>query len=261
MARRRREDGEDHKRERWVVSYADFITLLFAFFVVMYAISSLNEGKYRVLSNALTTAFSGVPLVAPPVQVVAPPTPVAPLAAQKALRGAATARRDARRMREIADDVGRALAPLVQAGLVRVQQTAAGVAVDIAASALFSTGRAELDPSAAAQLAAIAAVLAQLDNSIRIEGHTDNAPIATREFPSNWELSASRAAAVARLFIANDVNASRIVVAGYADNRPIDSNASAEGRAHNRRVTVMILAPEREQASAEPAAASPGGAR
>jgi len=261
VARRRRERGEDHNRERWVVSYADFITLLFAFFVVMYAISSLNEGKYRVLSNALTSAFTGVPMVAPPVQVVAPAAPVAPLAAQRSLRGTVAARRDARRMREIAEDVGRALAPLVQAGLVRVQQLPQGVAVDIAASALFATGRADVEPAAAASLAAVAAVVASLDNTLRIEGHTDNAPIATPQFPSNWELSAVRAAAVARLFIDRGVGPARVSVAGFADNRPVDSNDSPEGRAHNRRVTVMILAPEREPTVPEPLAAAAGSAQ
>ncbi|WP_332674487.1 flagellar motor protein MotD [Aromatoleum sp.] len=246
MARRRNHEEEHENHERWLVSYADFITLLFAFFVVMYSLSSVNEGKYRVLSESLVSAFrSGaiVPDGAPSAPAVVPAVaPVLPPAQQPVERAADVARREAalHRMTNMADEIRRVLAPLTQGGQVRVTEGARGISVEINASVLFAPGDAALDPSAVAALRAVADVLARADFPITIEGHTDNLPISTSRFPSNWELSAVRASSVVRLFIEAGVRGALLTAAGYGDQRPVTENYTEEGRARNRRVTILI---------------------
>lgn len=246
MARRRNHEEEHENHERWLVSYADFITLLFAFFVVMYSLSSVNEGKYRVLSESLVSAFRSGAIVpdggrsAPAlVPAVAPVLPPAPAAVESE---AESARRDAalRRMTNMADRIRQVLAPLTQGGQVRVTEGARGISVEINASVLFAPGDAALDPAAVAALRAVAQVLARADFPITIEGHTDNLPISTSRFPSNWELSAVRASSVVRLFIDAGVRGALLTAAGYGDQRPVTGNDTEEGRARNRRVTILI---------------------
>ena len=245
----RRKFPEEHENmERWLVSYADFITLLFAFFVVMYAISQVNEGKYRVLSETLATAFRSTPshvLESPPsILTGAPnvPQPV-PLPMQRPATApkvdeATRVRRE--HLRHVAQDINRALSPLVQAGKVRIIEGAFGVTVEINASVLFGPGEARLDLNAVRALASVGEILAPTDFPVIVEGHTDNAPIATPQFPSNWELSGARASSVVRLFIDSGVDPRRLSAVGLADQQPVADNASAEGRARNRRVAITI---------------------
>ena len=240
MARRKHEE-EHENHERWLVSYADFITLLFAFFVVMYAISQVNEGKYRVLSDALLQAFK--PTDRPPASL--PPEPLR--SSQPAvelpikLPADATRRRVEAKMKGIADDIRKVLEPLVKEGQVRVTESARGIAVEINASVLFAPGQAELNEGSVRSLVAVARVLAGAENAIEVEGHTDNAPIGTPLFPSNWELSAARASRVVRLFTQAGVAPERMAAIGYGEYRNVDTNGTPEGKARNRRVTVMIL--------------------
>lgn len=249
MARRRKSEDEHENHERWLVSYADFITLLFAFFVVMYSLSSLNEGKYRILSDSLVQAFrsvnineSGQQIVVPPVTVVTPS--IAPPAQRNRTpeEEQAEQRRQqtAQRMRSMADEIRRVLQPLTQDGQVSVTEGAFGITVEINASVLFSPGEAVLGVPAVAALRAVAGVLATASFPVTIEGHTDNIPINTFRFPSNWELSAVRASSVVRLFIDSGVSPERLTVAGYGDQRPVADNSTEEGRARNRRVAIMI---------------------
>jgi chemotaxis protein MotB len=149
--------------------------------------------------------------------------------APRADAAAARARREERQMADAADRLARALAPLAASGVARVSLSPRGVAVDIAASALFASGEARLNPAAVPDLGAVAAVLAELDHPLQVEGHTDNAPIATAQFPSNWELSSARAAAVARVLIDQGVAATRLAVLGYADTRAVETNDTAAG--------------------------------
>lgn len=251
MRRRRHRQGDDDNREnhdRWLVSYADFITLLFAFFVVMYSLSSINEGKYRVLSDSLINAFRNVtvdvpgdPVAAPP-QIVAPVNPTAPTAASRAAEAESQARRqtEVKRMTSMAEDIRRVLEPLTRDGQVRVTEGARGITVEINASVLFAPGDATLGTSAVAALRAVAQVLAGAEFPITVEGHTDNLPISTVRFPSNWELSAVRASSVVRLFIDAGVRGDRLTAAGYGDQRPLTDNRNEEGRARNRRVSILI---------------------
>ena len=246
MSRRRRgheEDRENH--ERWLVSYADFITLLFAFFVVMYAISQVNEGKYRVLSDTLSSAFRSIPGSTSGAMVAVNPDSPMPIAIplrrpNLGIKTDENQRVKKDKLRNMAKEINEALAPLVKEGQVRITEGALGITVDINASVLFAPGDATLDPGAISALTAMARILAPTDFPITVEGHTDNTPINTPRFPSNWELSGTRASSVVRLFVDNGVDARRLTATGYADQRPVADNATPEGRSRNRRVAITI---------------------
>jgi chemotaxis protein MotB len=249
MARKKKpEEHENH--ERWLVSYADFITLLFAFFVVMYAISSLNEGKYRVLSDSLVDAFKRAPTSQDEIRLKTESPALSPAGKPNVIIQKIPQRSDPlqeaklkkqeQKMKGIASDILKVMAPLVQEGHVRVTQSILGISVEINASVLFSPGQALLQKPSIQVLSAVAQVVAMVPNAVQIEGHTDNIPISTPGYPSNWELSTARASSVVRLFIENGVDPARLRAIGFADQRPVDPNDTNEGRARNRRVTVMI---------------------
>lgn len=241
MARKKYQEELD-SHDRWLVSYADFMTLLFAFFVVMYAISSVNDGKYRVLSNALTGAFGSAMLTGGkiPDMKAARPAMVETFPSLKP-KNLEPLRVEREKMKGIAKDILSVLAPLVQEGIVRVTQTSRGVAIEINASLLFAQGDAKLNADSTQALKAIATVLKEDNHAIQVEGFTDNLPIKNATFPSNWELSAVRAGAVARLFMENGVSENRMTAVGQGPKTPVSSNETNEGRARNRRVTVTIL--------------------
>jgi chemotaxis protein MotB len=255
MPRRRRKEESHENHERWLVSYADFITLLFAFFVVMYSLSSVNEGKYRVLSDSLVQAFRNVNIIEQDPKVLSPPVVVATSPRRAASEKTARQRRQtAQTMHNMADAIRRVLQPLTENGQVTVSEGAFGISVEINASVLFSPGEAVLGQEAVAALRAVAEVVAQENFPIMVEGHTDNIPINTYRFPSNWELSSARASSVVRLFIDSGVAPERMTAAGYADQRPVAGNDSDAGRARNRRVAIMI-----ESRASEVSPAAPGG--
>jgi chemotaxis protein MotB len=277
MSRRKRHEEHDN-HEAWAIPYGDLVTLLLAFFVVMYAMSTVNEGKYRVLSDSLSEAFNGQPRAAagaadsdpagnaPASALEMPRTQVRRMIA-KSLPGAAVAARgthppapatqpapipdagpasDAEtpgsaELGRVADEVTGAVGALVAAGEVHVRRLPNAVVVDISADILFPSGVARLSAGAAAPLQHLADALKPFSNAIRVEGHTDNRPINTTEFPSNWELSAARAASVVHLFMDRGIEPDRLAVIGYGQYRPIGANDSAAGRNANRRVAVVIL--------------------
>jgi len=226
-----RRQSDNH--ERWLVSYADFITLLFAFFVVMYALSSVNEGKYRVLSDALVSAFGNKVAERPPFAAQPPGGVVKRIDPQGVQR---------EQMRGMAQEILKVLDSLVRDGQVKVTQSNRGVSVEINASVLFASGQAQLRSDSGRALQQVAGVLAPTGQIIQVEGYTDDVPISSAQFPSNWELSAARASSVVRLLIENGVTERRLSVVGYGPNRSVTSNDTSQGRARNRRVTVMILA-------------------
>lgn len=244
MGRRRRGEEEHPNHERWLVSYADFITLLFAFFVVMYAISSVNEGKYKVLSDSLTNAFRNVTgaVGGQPILVTQGAPPLSPKPVGKPDKMVTDPKRaeQHQKMRNVAKAIMDALQPLVAQGKVRLLETSRGVTIEINDSVLFPAGQAKLQPASISAMRAIADVLAHTDFPITIEGHTDNIPINTAQFPSNWELSALRATTVLRLFNDGGVGAERLTAIGYGDTRPVETNTTLEGRARNRRVSILI---------------------
>jgi len=251
MARKpKHEEHENH--ERWLVSYADFITLLFAFFVVMYAISSVNEGKYRVLSSALVSAFShpqrtvdpiqyGNPLRSPIIQhdsIVKDDNVVSRVGVDHQIMPSPKELAD---MQKIADEVEYNLKDLIDKDIIKVTRTNLGLEIEIKSNILFASGVAVLSSQAISPLKKIAAILSEAPNDINVEGYTDNVPINTPNFPSNWELSAARAASVVRLFTQSGISASRLKAIGFAEHQPIADNATELGRSKNRRVAIMVL--------------------
>jgi chemotaxis protein MotB len=240
MARRKPYEQDNENHERWLISYADFITLLFAFFVVMYAVSVVNIGKYTVLSEALGDAFGGRGSAHRTNTMVE--VDALPLSAILAHKRAEAAKRDRERLDLLAQKLDSILKPLVNNGKVRVTQTARGVTLEINASVLFDEGDADLTPTAREILRTVADLLKDDPHGIEVEGFTDTTPIANPAFASNWELSAVRATTVVRLFAANGVAPDRLAAVGRGANRPVASNDDPIGRARNRRVAVTILA-------------------
>ncbi len=275
-SRRRRHQEEHENHEAWAIPYGDLLTLLLAFFVVMYAMSSVNEGKYRVLSDSLAEAFHGTPhspeaTMAPgshtqPVeqlpltqvnrmivggmparhllQAAQQPSPTdASTAADDsgADSPAAVADANADELGHVADDVDTAMSTLIEAGQVHVHRHDNWVTVDISSDILFSSGVARLSAPAQNILGRLAESLRGFPNQIRVAGHTDNRPINTPAFPSNWELSSARAASVVHLFMDRGVAAERLSVMGFGEYKPVTANDSDTGRNANRRVEVMIM--------------------
>lgn len=247
MARRKPIPHETENTDRWMVSYADFVTLLFAFFVVMYAMSSVNEGKYRVLADTMTEAFKVAPKSPDPIQigkenkVVSSSKPATDVI--KPIKILPKSQRTyEREMKQIAETVSKSVQPLIKKGLIQITQHKLWVEIEMNSKILFSSADSELEEEAFPALKALADVLKKLPNSIDVEGHTDNIPINNELFPSNWELSAARAASVVHLFTRYGVNPQRLSSIGYAEFRPIANNSTADGRVRNRRVKIVILA-------------------
>jgi chemotaxis protein MotB len=280
----RRSQHEEHENhERWLVSYADFITLLFAFFVVMYSISSVNEGQYRVLSDSIVSAFHNPksslnpiqvgelvrsPLVLPaqmtdvsepPDALITPlmmkfqnPEEVATEAAEAALAENKLEEDESfteqslnaaeKEINDIGDTVEEKMDDLIDDDIINIKRNKFWLEVEIKSSLLFSSGSSELLPDAVPALKKLSDIFSDLPNRINVEGFTDNEPIKTLIFPSNWELSAARAAAVVRLFENNGVQPSRMASIGYGEYQPISDNENEEGRAKNRRVVLVVMA-------------------
>ncbi|MBE0509335.1 MAG: flagellar motor protein MotD [Chromatiales bacterium] len=241
--RRRRRPQEHENTERWLISYADFITLLFAFFVVMYAISSVNEGKYRVLSDTLVTAFGSPSRSLEPLQIGEEGLSGQPGIFDAGMRSTTPVGN----LGQIADDFERVLQSLIEQDLIRITRDENWIEIEINTSLLYGSGSADLEPEALPILRRLAGILRQYPNPIQVEGFTDNVPIATMIYPSNWELSAARAASVVNLFTRTGVDPGRMVAVGYGEYRPIADNATAEGRRQNRRVVLVVSADERER--------------
>jgi chemotaxis protein MotB len=249
MMTRRNRLADSHNHERWLVSYSDFMTLLFGFFVVMYAISSVNEGKYRVLSQSLLEVFPQRELTIEPIQAGQPAQSSAPSAitfeqppvgAQGGKSAQESPAPSDATMQAVGATLREELAGLLPEGRFGVAGHDQWLEVNLDAAMLFASGEATLTPLAYDVVREIVARLDGLDNPITVEGYTDSVPIQSTRFPSNWELSAARAAAVARAFAAAGIDGARLAAVGYGEQHPVDTNATPEGRAANRRVTLII---------------------
>ena len=267
--RRQKSDHENH--ERWLVSYADFITLLFAFFVVMYSVSSVNEGKMRVLSHSLASSFSDPAQPIEPIQIgglsgagnqwspnlqsipfrtTNPPIQLTPITTlsegaidvtEAADEGANTETNAREELDIIVDNLEDVLASLADDDQIQLKRNRDSVEIEINSNILFGSGSSNLASEATTVLSALAGTLKKLPNRINVEGFTDNLPIKNHVFPSNWELSAARAATVVRLFAEYGVEPSRMASIGYGEHHPVASNDTAEGRALNRRITIIVV--------------------
>ncbi len=301
MRRKRRHEEEHENHERWAIPYGDLLTLLLAFFVVMYSISSVNAGKYRVLSDSLYAAFRGEPRTLEPIEVghkrvgsgadlrvsvveqamlkgqprsLLTPVPLAlatpvpnepyhddmpPPGNENGVRAAtgpahpedaaeaAKQRANAIMLARVADDVVKAMSGLIKQNLVVVRRKQSWIEVEIRTDILYPSGSARLAPNAIGIIRRLADVLARFPNPVRVEGFTDDVPIRTVQFYSNWELSAARAGSVVHVLSDRGVARERLAVVGFGDQHPVASNTTALGRNANRRVTVVILSAQTDQ--------------
>lgn len=276
MARRKRSE-EEPNHEAWAIPYGDLVTLLMAFFVVMYAISSVDDGKYRVLSESLVEAFRPQMVVDPiqvgevtaarertlqdlralvPIEVQPGLVEDGPQAIDMAFSSVLDDAAPDAGMQEFLDDLAdtareieQAMAEWIDEGELQVNRQAYWLEIEISSRVLFPSGSATLNPEAEALLEDVGEILAPRVSRIHVEGHTDNVPIRTEVYPSNWELSSGRAAAVVSLFEEVGVDPENLVALGYGEHRPVASNATPEGRAENRRVSVVVLPGARPRAA------------
>lgn len=237
MIRRHKPGVVSH--ERWLVSYADFITLLFAFFVVLYSSAQVDKRRVGQLAVAIQVAFQELGAFPPATEteapisgkaVISPPTPISTASNNNDLSA-------------LQEQLKRALAAEIAKKEVSIRIGPEGLVLSLREIGFFDSGSAEMRPEAHAAFSRLAEILLSQPHQLRIEGHTDNVPIHTAHFASNWELSTARATEVVRLLITRYGFApDRLSAAGYGEFHPVSDNATLEGRESNRRVDVVVLA-------------------
>jgi len=254
----RKQKHEDHvNHEAWAIPYGDLVTLLFALFTVMYAMSSVNEGKFRVLSDAMIAAFNGAPKSMQPVNigekeagkggdkplVGITPTALIKVKGWHETPGSAPVPRAEipGSLIRMERQVQEAMRALIDAKLITVRRESMWLEIEINTDILFPSGAGEFSPAAEPVLDKLAEVLKPFPNPIRVEGHTDDRPIHTGAFPSNWELSAARAASVVHQFTKQGIDPLRLEIVGFGEFRPRQPNDSSDGRNANRRVAILVL--------------------
>ncbi|MGC1870525.1 MAG: flagellar motor protein MotB [Acidobacteriaceae bacterium] len=261
MSRKTRHSHVSH--ERWLVSYADFITLLFAFFVVMFASSRQDHTKVKQVESSIREAFQSMGVFpAASAQsnlssVVVPPAHAIP--SEGDLEAMALAMED---LRNLQHRMERTLEPQIAHGTVTVNLGRTGLLISLSSAGFFQSGSAVPITSSVPALNEIGRAIATTPYDVRIEGHTDNVPIHNAQYSDNWELSTARATELTRLFIeADHVQPARLSAAGYAQYHPIASNLTAEGRSRNRRVDIIVLPTRERPAMTERTLAKPNPAR
>ncbi|MFA6052165.1 MAG: flagellar motor protein MotD [Methylobacter sp.] len=238
--------------DRWMVSYADFVTLLFAFFVVMYAMSSVNEGKYKALSSSIVDAFSKNDQqggVIDPIQTGTPPTVFQPIPLDNPSNVEVEKRRELseeilkerRNLGQVSDQFKEVLAPFIDDRLVSVKRNDYWIELEMNSEMLFLSGEAELSKKAIPVLKKISEVISSLPNAVNVEGHTDNVPIDNIKFRSNWDLSSARATSVVHELIKDGINPVRLSAIGYGEFHPVGDNKVEDGRFKNRRVVLVLM--------------------
>lgn len=253
--------------ERWLVSYADFITLLFAFFVVMFSSARIDKEKTAQLAEAIQSAFQ---------QLGAPVRPSSPSSSanQHSSKSAATSMSrvapsdagllEANHQREdfaqIQKELEKLLAPEIRRREVATRLEPDGLVVSLREIGFFDSGSAQIKPQAVEAIARVANYLRQKQCALRIEGHTDNVPIHTALFASNWELSTARATTMVKLLVETDGFApDRLSAAGFAEFHPVADNTTSAGQQLNRRVDIVVVPlqlPSREMADNSPPASA-----
>lgn len=246
MKPRSRKGSVNH--ERWLISYADFITLLFAVFVVLYASSEANKSKQAEVSDAIDTAFKALGLFADssrtPVNTPGSTSADKPVIPMNIVMGEdvlapAKVKDDLEKIRR---ELEQTLSNQIAQHTVSIKMGRDGLVISLREAGFFASGSATPKPATLPTLKQVAASLGRTPYDLRVEGHTDNVPIHTAEFDSNWELSSARATRIARIFLdLKTISPDRISAAGYAEYHPIAPNDTAEGRALNRRVDLVVL--------------------
>jgi chemotaxis protein MotB len=247
--------------ERWLVSYADFITLLFAFFVVLYSSSQVDKRKAGRLALAIQVAFqelgvfptsnTKIPLKADDaipfekVQVVENIDKDADLKRiVNPMKGVLSSASEAQSLQEAQEAISKALDPEIKRREVSMSLRREGLVVSLKEMGFFDSGSATIRPGSMNAIGRLAEVLKSRPENLRVEGHTDNVPIHTTRFANNWELSTARATQLIQVLIVTyGIPPSHLSAAGYGEFHPVASNSSPDGRAQNRRLDVVILAP------------------
>ncbi len=234
-------------QDRWLVSYADFITLLFGFFVVLYAFSKADQKKQTQVVASVDSAFQSLGVVPAltrkgvSVNSVSPRQPVAvpAILMDEEIVSGARIKEDLER---VENELEHSLASQLNAHTVSLHMGRDGLIISLREAGFFASGSASPKVDTLPTLRLLAATLGNTRYDLRIEGHTDNIPIHTDEYDSNWELSSARATVIARFFLVSGrIAPDRIAAAGYAEFHPVASNDTAEGRAENRRVDIVVL--------------------
>ncbi len=235
--------------DRWLVSYADFITLLFAFFVVLYAFAKADQKKQAQVSEAINTAFHSLGIFPDAARRPTKDSKVSSGTDQPAVPMNIVMGEDVLSPAKVKDDLDHVrreleqrLSNQVAQHTVSIQMGRDGLVISLREAGFFNSGSANPRPETFSTLSQIAESLGRTPYDVRVEGHTDNIPIHTAEFDSNWELSSARATRIARIFL--DLHAippDRLSAAGYAEFHPVASNATAAGRAENRRVDLVVM--------------------
>ena len=240
---------EHPNHERWLVSYADFITLLFAVFTMMYALSAMDAKKFAAMADSMQRAFNGKPSAAAQAGTVAVNDLNNPPAAKDKSAGGLVS------LTQVRAQLEQTLAKAIGANQVSLEMDHRGLVISIREAGSFAVSSADLSMDAQTILAEIGRPLVNIANSVRVEGHTDNVPIHTERFASNWELSTARATTVVRFMIERaGIRPQRFSAAGYAEYMPRVAGSSPEARARNRRIDLIVLSPP-TQAAEEPVAA------
>lgn len=260
--------------ERWIISYADFTTLLLATFVVMYAVSSINSSKFQAMAEAFSTAFMGnvtkIEGTGAAAAHKAPfenlPSPVhAPIVTRQpqiehlppGLRQAMVKR--AETLNKAYHELLTLLGPLIKEGRVKVSMQPLGIVIDINSVILFQSGQAVLSQDATDILDRVAGIIKELNFPVQVNGFTDNQPIHTGQFDSNWDLSAARAIAVVKRFAEAGIDPHLLVGAGYGEYHPLAKNDTPDGMAANRRVSIVAVSPLQDQKPENPLLGDPEG--
>jgi chemotaxis protein MotB len=268
---RKKRNSEQQNHERWLVSYADFITLMFAFFVVLYSSAQVDKRRVGQLAMAIQVAFQQMGIFdasnTKPAVSTTEPMPFSKVQMVEnserfqtldrlvnAPRGSLSGSPDRPNLEEIRAELEKSLASQIQKHTVSITPTKEGLIVSLREIGFFDSGATQLRPDAASTLEEFVGVVGPRRVRIRIEGHTDNVPIHSGRFRSNWELSTGRATEITELFIEKyGMSPDRLSAAGYAEYHPVASNDTPEGRALNRRVDLIILNSNSEAAAATPA--------
>jgi len=278
---RRRQQEIHINNERWLVSYADFITLLFAFFVVMYSISQVNQSKYRVLSETFLQAFNQpndskanplpqekanpsndavTPLdmgktateehVQPPPIVIVEDTAKPEMNAQS---NTTAKTQTADELTQISDLVNEKFSQLINDQMIKVSSNELWLQIELNDSILFSSGGVDISPKAQVIFTEIANILKNYENPIQVEGFTDNVPIKNARYPTNWELSSARATEIVKFLAEKNIAPERLAAVGYGEFQPVASNDTEAGRTQNRRVAIMVAKRKMDRPKANPA--------
>lgn len=243
---RRKKHAAHENHERWLVSYADFITLLFAFFVVMFASSQTDKGKQQQMSESVKKALEGEKVI-PAIAAILGGTISDKGKGNAMMRGAGGAQQPPKETSNVVElqasleALAIDLKAEIESGKLQVNMQPRGLVVSFTQAALFPSGEDTVAAESYEPVRKVAESVSKLPNPIRLEGHTDSIPIKTARFRSNWELSSARSIALMELLQKFGVSPGRLSIAGYAENAPIAPNDTEAGRARNRRVDIVVL--------------------